>query len=74
MAQSIEHLILGFSLGQDLRVMRSSSRSGSKLSMESAWDSFFYSAPPHCVHSLLLSKINQSLKKYIMHLSGKKIT
>ena len=36
MAQLVKHWILGFSLGPDLRVVRSSLRWGSALSMESA--------------------------------------
>ena len=38
LAQSVKHLILGFSSGHDLRVMRLSAALGFKLSMKPAWD------------------------------------
>ena len=37
--QLAKHLTLDFGSGHDLRVMRSSPKSGSTFSMESAWDS-----------------------------------
>ena len=54
-AQSVEHLILDFSLGHDLWVMRLSPALASVLNMESAYPS--PSAPPHshvCALSLSL--------------------
>jgi len=39
MGQSVEHPILGFGLGHDLRVMGSIPASGSVLTGESAWGS-----------------------------------
>ena len=68
MAKSVEHLILRFSSGCDLRVMGSSS----ELSMESAWDSLPLSLCPSrlCTHMHSLS--NKSLK-YITTLKKKQI-
>ena len=60
-AQLVKHLTLDFSLGHDLRVVRSSSKTGSLISQGSAGDSVFPSpsAPPQ-THALSL--INKSLK------------
>ena len=58
MAQSTEHLTLGFSSGHDLRVVRWSPTADSMLSRESAEDSLSpsLSAPPS---ALFVSQINE---------------
>lgn len=45
MVTFIEHLTLGFNSDHDLRVVGSSTMSGSALKVESAWDSLSSSAP-----------------------------
>ena len=63
MTQSVEHLTLGFGLGCDFRVVRSSPLSGSVLSREGSLPKMV-SLPLPVPHSLSLSnKINKSLKK-----------
>ena len=64
-AQSVECMTLGFSLGHDLGVMGSRPTIGSVLSRESAWGSLSPSAPPSraCLCCILsVSGINKSLK------------
>lgn len=46
MAQSTEHLTLGFCSGHALRIVGLSPESGSALSIESPWDSPFATPPP----------------------------
>ena len=53
-AQLVEKPTLGFSAGQNLRVVGSSPKAGSVLSVESVWDSYSPSVP-----SLSLSQINK---------------
>ena len=56
-AQSVEHLTLGFGSGDDLIGVKSSPAWGSMLSVESAWDSLSPFAP--LSHSCSLSKIKK---------------
>ena len=54
MAQSVEHPTLDFGSGHDPRVVGSSPKLGSMLSMKPAWNSPSFSAPPPLLLSLSL--------------------
>ena len=70
-------LTLDFGSGHDPGVVGSSPMSGTALSVEPAWDSFFPSfplTPPLLAHSLFLSKIKNKNNLYITVSFMKKIT